>query len=68
MQVGDFLSYHAAALSLETLLYVRVCCVKKKQKRNCLFYNVPGKKDRISMNFYSYVVESENKTGGTGSE
>jgi len=33
-----------------------------------IFYNVPGKKDRILMNFYSYVVESENKTGGTGSE
>jgi hypothetical protein len=31
-------------------------------------YNVPGKKDRISRNFYSYVLESENKTGGTGSE
>jgi len=25
-------------------------------------------KDRILRNFYSYVVESENKTGGTGSE
>jgi hypothetical protein len=39
-----------------------------KQKTNDENYNVPGKKDRILMNFYSYVVESENKTGGTGSE
>ena len=48
--------------SKETYTMIRHDLNNKNLQNIIKNYNVPGKKDRILRNFYSYVVESENKT------